>query len=95
MMVPATDIGNLAQGQRVHMRMSQHLPTPLMLVGTVKTIDTESTLTKRESTFGVVVVFHLTKKNERILRYGMSGQGAIVTGRQTYWQYLWSQMRAK
>lgn len=95
MTVPAANVAGLRSGQSVHIRMVRNLPTPLVLTGRIKQIDTASTVTKQGNVFGVTIVVHLTKLQRHSLRYGMSGQSAVVTGRQTYLQYLWTQMTTK
>lgn len=89
------DIISVKKGQNVRLKIARHVPVPLVLNGNITQIDSGPTVTKDTNVFKVTAEVNVTPKQARTLRYGLSGEVSIITGKKTYWNFLKDQLLNK
>ncbi|WP_125606924.1 HlyD family efflux transporter periplasmic adaptor subunit [Lapidilactobacillus bayanensis] len=83
--IPATEVGNVKEGEKVHVRCFQKTSHPVELNGHIQQIYLAPVRTKEGNYFKTIV--NIGSKNNRLLRQGMQGQVTVITGKKTYFDY--------
>lgn len=86
--VGSSEISALKPGMKFRLRISRNVPSPFVLNGRVRSLDVGPTETKQGNAFQVYAKVFFDSRQAKQLKYGMKGSTSVITGRETYWNFI-------
>lgn len=93
--IPSTQISGIKVGQKVKLTVQQNLPKPVILIGTIKQIDSAPTPFKEGNAYRVSAVTTIDSKALPNIRYGLQGKTVTIIGKKTYFNYFLDKITGK
>lgn len=81
------DISTVRRQQILRVKISRNVPTPIVLNGRIKTISVAPVTVGKSNYYVVEALTKVPAAQIANLHYGMSGQGSIITGRESFFTY--------
>ncbi|MEX2784866.1 bacteriocin secretion accessory protein [Streptococcus sp. H49] len=85
--IPSDAISTLEVGDEVKFKMQDSANNDTTLTSKITSIDSNATQTEEGNYFKVIAKTRLSKKQVGKLKYGISGNLVIITGKKTYFNY--------
>lgn len=85
--ISPNDITSVKKGQKLRLKIVRNVPTPIILEGTIKTISVAPITLDKNNYYVVEALSQIPRKQISNLHYGMSGQGSVITGKESFFTY--------
>ncbi|WP_395317631.1 HlyD family efflux transporter periplasmic adaptor subunit [Fructilactobacillus frigidiflavus] len=86
--IPTYSLNNIKVGQKMKFKGSQQGPKPIFIDGKIKQIDSAATETKQGNFYKVIASINPNHKDYSNIRYGMTGNISVITGKKTWFNYI-------
>ena len=86
--VSGQDIASLKKNQKIRFGLNDRDNGTTIIVGKIQSISVYPETVKEQSEYEVVSIIKPTEKEKNSLRYGMQGRFLVITGKETYFNYL-------
>lgn len=86
--VSGQDIASLSKGQKIRFELNDQDSRTTIITGKIQSISVYPETNKGQTEYEVISTIKLTKKEKKFLRYGMQGNVSVITGKETYFNYL-------
>lgn len=86
--VSGQNIASLKKNQKIRFELSNQDTGTTVITGKIQSISVYPEESKNQSEYEVISTIKPTKKEKNSLRYGMQGQISVITGKETYFNYL-------
>lgn len=85
--ISTADISSVKVNQAIRLKVTRNVPKPIILDGVVKKIGVSPVEESKATFYEVTAAVPISSKQAQLLRYGMIGQTAIITGKVTWFDY--------
>lgn len=85
--ISTADISSVKVNQAIRFKVTRNVPKPIILDGVVKKIGVSPVEESKATFYEVTAAVPISSKQAQLLRYGMIGQTAIITGKVTWFDY--------
>jgi membrane fusion protein, peptide pheromone/bacteriocin exporter len=85
--ISPNEISSIHKGQILRMKIVRNVPTPIVVEGKIKTISVAPVIVNNANYYVVEAFAQVNGKQIDKLHYGMTGQGTVITGRQSFFTY--------
>lgn len=86
--IGSSEITGIRKGMVIRMKIFQNVSKPIILNGKISKIYSSPTPTKQGNVFQVESDVKISHTTASKLRYGLTGTTSIITGEETYWNYM-------
>ncbi|WP_229955153.1 HlyD family efflux transporter periplasmic adaptor subunit [Lactiplantibacillus plantarum] len=85
--ISTADISSVKVKQAIRFKVTRNVPKPIILDGVVTKIGVSPVEESKATFYEVTAAVPITADQAQLLRYGMIGQTAIITGKVTWFDY--------
>ncbi|EJN94568.1 HlyD family efflux transporter periplasmic adaptor subunit [Streptococcus ratti] len=86
--VSSDDVVSMKKGQKTRLSMERKGNDRITLEGKISTVALSATKTKNGNLFKVTAKVTVSKKDSKLVKYGMTGKTVTVTDKKTYFNYF-------
>lgn len=86
--VSGQDIASLKKNQKIRFELNDRDNGTTIIIGKIQSISVYPETNKGQAEYEVISTIKPTKKEKTSLRYGMQGNISVITGKETYFNYL-------
>ncbi|WP_057490094.1 HlyD family efflux transporter periplasmic adaptor subunit [Streptococcus orisasini] len=86
--VSSDDVVSMEEGQKVRLSLEKKGNDKITVKGKINNIASSATTTKKGNVFKVTAKVKLSKKDSKLVKYGMTGKTVTVTDKKTYFNYF-------
>lgn len=87
-LVGPSEVSAIKPGMKIRLKITRNVPRPFVLDGNVKKLDVGPTVTKQGNAFQVNANVSFSPEQAKQLRYGITGNVSVITGKKTYWHFI-------
>ena len=86
--VSSDDVVSMEKGQKTRLSLERKGNDKLMIEGKINSVASSATSTKKGNLFKVTAKVKLSKKDSKLVKYGMTGKTVTVIDKKTYFDYF-------
>ncbi|BDR57737.1 bacteriocin secretion accessory protein [Xylocopilactobacillus apicola] len=85
--IAPSDISSVKKGQKLRLKIVRNVPTPIIVEGEIKKISIAPVIMNKANYYVVEAFAKVDQNQVGKLHYGMTGQGSVITGKESFFTY--------